>query len=134
MVSSRSDVIIGTEILTIIIFPPKSILFAIAVSPESLHILTANSVSIAMPVILSSIFKNCPPIPILLLKFESIEIIPASFPNSMKSISIPEIIDMYTANSGLYCLRIIITIREVSPTPIIFIISIFNHHYFKDQI
>ena len=46
--NSKSAVIIGIDILIIIILPPKSILLAIALSPESLQILTANSVSIAI--------------------------------------------------------------------------------------
>ena len=56
--NSKSAVIIGIDILIIIILPPKSILLAIALSPESLQILTANSVSIAIPVIFNIIFKN----------------------------------------------------------------------------
>lgn len=63
IINSSNAVIIGIEILTIIIFPPKSILLAIALSPESLQILTANSVSIAIPVILKIIFKNSLPVP-----------------------------------------------------------------------
>ena len=55
--------------LIIIIFPPKSILLAIAVSPESLQMLVANSVSIAIPVIFKSIFKKELPSPVLLVRF-----------------------------------------------------------------
>ena len=55
---SRSDEIIGIDIVIIITFPPISILFAIAFSPESWHILTANSVSMAIPVIFNIILKN----------------------------------------------------------------------------
>lgn len=58
-VSNKLD-IIGIEIAIIITFPPKSTLLAIAVSPESLHTLTANSVKNAIPVIFSRIPKNCP--------------------------------------------------------------------------
>ena len=61
--NSKSAVIIGIDILIIIILPPKSILLAIALSPESLQILTANSVSIAIPVIFNIIFKNSFPMP-----------------------------------------------------------------------
>ena len=43
--------------LITITLPPKSILLAIADSPLSLHMLTANSVSIAIPVILSNMLK-----------------------------------------------------------------------------
>ena len=57
MTSSRDD-IIGIDIAIISIFPPNSILLAIAASPESLHILVAYSVNIAIPVILSNILKN----------------------------------------------------------------------------
>lgn len=46
------------DIDIIITFPPISTLLAIADSPESLHILTANSVKIAIPVIFISIFKK----------------------------------------------------------------------------
>ena len=46
------------DIDIIITFPPISTLLAIADSPESLHILTANSVNIAIPVIFISIFKK----------------------------------------------------------------------------
>ena len=40
------------------IFPAKSILFAIALSPESLHILTAYSTKIAIPVVFKIISKK----------------------------------------------------------------------------
>lgn len=49
--SSNRLVIIGTDIETISIFVPSSILLAIALSPESLQILTANSDKNAIPVI-----------------------------------------------------------------------------------
>lgn len=55
---SKSDEIIGIDIVIIIALPPISILFAIALSPESWHILNANSVSIAIPVIFKIIPKN----------------------------------------------------------------------------
>ena len=42
----------------IMTFPPKSTLLAMATSPESLQILTANSVKKAIPVILISNTKN----------------------------------------------------------------------------
>ena len=57
IVSNNPD-IIGIDIETITTFPPISILLAIAVSPESLHILTANSVKNAIPVIFISNVKN----------------------------------------------------------------------------
>ena len=48
----------GIDIEMISTFPPKSTLFATAVSPESLQMLTANSVKKAIPVILMSNIKN----------------------------------------------------------------------------
>src|SRR5690625_3468694 len=56
-VSSKLDMI-GIDIDTIITFPPISTLFAIAVSPVSLQILTANSVKNAIPVIFISKVRN----------------------------------------------------------------------------
>ena len=55
--------IIGIGLIAVIIdiiitFPPKSTFEAIALSPESLHILTANSVKNAIPVILISTVKS----------------------------------------------------------------------------
>lgn len=50
--------ITGIDIDITIIFPPKSILFAILLSPESLHILTAYSVKIEIPVIFNKIEIN----------------------------------------------------------------------------
>ena len=110
--------------LIIIIFPPKSIFVAIALSPASLHMDTANSVSIAIPVILRSIFKYCESSPVLLLSDVKMFIIPVSLSMLKSIISTPAAIDMYIANSGLYCFIIIIIIREIRPRPIIFIISI----------
>ena len=51
MTNSNRLVIIGTDIETISILLPNSILLAIALSPESLQILTANSDRKAIPVI-----------------------------------------------------------------------------------
>ncbi len=48
----------GIDIEIMITFPPISILLAIALSPESLQMLTANSVKIAIPVILIKIAIN----------------------------------------------------------------------------
>ena len=56
IVVSKSALIIGREIEIIKIFPPISTFEAIEVSFASLHTLTANSVSIAIPVILIRIF------------------------------------------------------------------------------
>lgn len=50
--NSNKLVKIGTDIETISILLPNSILLAIALSPESLQILTANSDKNAIPVIL----------------------------------------------------------------------------------
>ena len=50
--------ITGIDIDITIIFPPKSILFAILLSPESLHILTAYSVKIEIPVIFNKMEIN----------------------------------------------------------------------------
>ena len=49
---------IGMDIEMMIILLPNSILLAIAPSPESLHILTANSERKAIPVILINKDKN----------------------------------------------------------------------------
>lgn len=68
IINSNNAVIIGIDMLIIIIFPPKSILLAIAVSPESLQMLTANSVSTAIPVIFKSISKNTIPVPAFICK------------------------------------------------------------------
>lgn len=57
MVSNIAD-IIGIDIDIINIFPPNSILLATAVSPESLHMFTPNSVKNAIPVIFKSIARN----------------------------------------------------------------------------
>ena len=62
----------------IIIFPPKSILLAIAFSPESLQILTANSVMIAIPVIFNNIPRNLLLILALFAKLCNIAIIPVN--------------------------------------------------------
>lgn len=58
MISSKLD-IIGIDIDIIIILLPNSILLAIALSPESLQILTANSERKAIPVIFINIVINC---------------------------------------------------------------------------
>ena len=56
--SSSKLEIIGIDIDTIIILLPSSILLAIALSPESLQILTANSAKKAIPVILTNKLIN----------------------------------------------------------------------------
>lgn len=57
----------GIDIEITITFPPKSILLAILLSPLSLQMLTAYSVKIEIPVILSKTEMNC--VSQLLLKF-----------------------------------------------------------------
>lgn len=57
----------GIDIEITITFPPKSILLAILLSPLSLQMLTAYSVKIEIPVILSKTEINC--VSQLLLKF-----------------------------------------------------------------
>ena len=58
IISNKLDKIgIDIEIITILL--PNSILLAIAASPESLQILTANSDKKAIPVIFIKIVKNC---------------------------------------------------------------------------
>ena len=102
-----------------------STLLAIALSPESLHMLTANSVSIAIPVIFINITKNSLFMFVLLDILFIISIIPESVPDAKVSISTPAIIEAYIANSGLYCFSITIIITAIKAIPIIFIISIF---------
>ena len=57
--NSNKLVIIGIDIAIIITLLPISILLAIAFSPASVQILTANSVMIAIPVIFNKIPRNC---------------------------------------------------------------------------
>ena len=114
---SNNPAIIGIDIETIIILPPISILLAIAFSPESLQILTANSVKIAIPVIFISIVINSLCIETLLAKLLSISTIPDIFVKVKASIKQPAIIDAYIANSGLCCFKIIIITKEINPIP-----------------
>lgn len=111
----------------IIIFPPKSTLFAIELSPKSLHMLTANSVKIDMPVTFNNIFRNSLFILVLSAKAVSRLTIPVSLSTISNIINTPAINDIYTANSGLYCFIIIIIAKDIKPTPKIFIISNFYH-------
>ena len=55
----RAVDITGMDIDMTMTFPPKSILFAILLSPLSLQMLTAYSVKMEMPVIFSKIEINC---------------------------------------------------------------------------
>ncbi len=111
---------IGIEIDTIITFPPISILFAIAVSPESLQILTANSVNIAIPVIFISNTIKLLFIDTLFVNDVNKSIIADILLNTIINIIAPAIIDTYITNSGLYCFKIIIIIKAINPTPYYF--------------
>ncbi len=90
---SNSAVIIGIDVPIINILPPKSIFDAIALSPLSLHILTANSVIIAIPVIF--INKVIKPVfaPALLDKLTNKSIILLSLSITKKKIIAPANID-----------------------------------------
>lgn len=92
-----------------------SILFAIAVSPESLHMLTANSVKNAIPVIFISNVKNWLFIAVLLARFVKSSTTPDILLSISPSISAPAISDTYITNSGLYCFKIIIIIKAIRP-------------------
>lgn len=96
-------------------FPPISILFAIAVSPESLQILTANSVKNAIPVIFISNVKNVLLIAVLLARLVKSSTTPDILLSIIPSIKAPAISDTYITNSGLYCFRIIIIIKAIKP-------------------
>ena len=122
-VSNKLD-IIGIDIDTIITFPPISILFAIALSPESLLMLTANSVKNAIPVIFISNVKKSLLIAVLFYSVVSKFIIARILSVIRSKIVAPVKRDMYNVNSGLYCLIIIMIIKEISPIPIIFKMSI----------
>ena len=114
MVSNNPE-IIGIDIETIITFPPISILFAIAVSPESLQILTANSVKNAIPVIFISKVKNVLLIAVLFARLVKSSTTPDILLSIIPSISAPAISDTYITNSGLYCFKIIIIIKAIKP-------------------
>ena len=107
-----------------IILLPNSILLAIAASPESLHILTANSDKNAIPVIfINSIMKL-----VFISVLFTIDCIRAIIPSSLSitkvKINTPVSKLIYTANSGLYCFNNIMIIRAIIAIPTIFIISI----------
>ena len=115
----------GIDIDIIITLPPISILFAIAVSPESLHKLTENYVKKAIPVIFINNVKNSLLTTVLLDNAVNRFIIEDTLSIIRIKIIAPAIIETYITNSGLYCLTIIIIIKEINPIPIILIISIF---------
>ena len=123
---SSSPAIIGIDIDIIMTFPPISTLFAIVASPESLQMLTANSVSIAIPVIFIINVINSLFIDIFDVKLFIRTIILDTFENTIINISAPAIKETYIANSGLYCFRIIIIISAIRPIPYYF----YNFHFF----
>lgn len=79
----------GTDNETIITFPPISILLAMADSPESLQMLTANSVKIAIPVIFISNVINSLCIETFPAKLFRSSIMPEIFENVNARISAP---------------------------------------------
>lgn len=126
IIVSNSPDIIGIDIEIIITFPPISTLLAIALSPESLHILTANSVKSAIPVIFMSKPKNSLFNEALLAILVNKLIIPEILENTKVSINAPAINETYIVNSGLYCFIIIIIIRATNPIPY----NLYNIHLF----
>ena len=82
------------KIIIVVAILIAAILLAIADSPESLHMLTANSANIAIPVIFNIIFKNSPFIPALSdIVFIKLTISPI-FCKEIANINIPDIIDI----------------------------------------
>ena len=112
-----------------IIFAPISILFAIATSPASLHILTANSDKNAIPVIFINNVKNSVFIDALLANDCNKFIIPVNLSTTINNINAPAIRLTYITNSGFYCFSITIIIKAIRPIPIIFNISIVIHPF-----
>ena len=108
------------------IFPAKSILFAIALSPESLQILIANSNKIDIHVIfINNFIKSL----LIFDLFESLfikSIIFLKVSNELSNIKAPPIITTYIAKSFLYCFKIIVNINVKKAIPITLIISIIN--------
>ena len=88
MISNKLEMI-GIDIEMIIIFVPISILLAIAASPESLHMLTANSDKNAIPVIFINSAKNVLFIEALLAIDCNSSIIPVSLSITRRSINTP---------------------------------------------
>lgn len=105
----------GIDKEIIIILLPISILLAIALSPESLHTLTANSAKNAIPVIFNKSNRNS----LFILALSDIDFsksnIPVNLSITKNNIKTPAINDMYIANSGLYCLIITIIISATRP-------------------
>lgn len=88
IISNKLD-IIGIDIDIMIILVPISILLAIAASPESLQILTANSDKNAIPVILTKSVKNVLLIEALLASDCSNIIIPCNLSLTNNNIKTP---------------------------------------------
>lgn len=90
-------------------------MLAIAVSPESLQILTANSVKNVIPVIFISKVKKLLLIAVLLVRLLKSSTTPDILLSISPSINAPAINDTYITNSGLYCFKIIIIIKAIKP-------------------
>ena len=88
IISNRLEMM-GIDIDMIIILLPISILLAIAPSPESLQMLTANSDKNAIPVIFINSVKNVPLIDALLANNCNNAIIPFSSSTTSNKISKP---------------------------------------------
>lgn len=114
----------------IIIFVPISILLAIAASPESLQILTANSDKNAIPVIFINKLKNVLLTDVLFANDCNRFIIPLSLSKIKAKISTPVSRLMYIANSGLYCFNNMMIIKAISPNPNYF----YNFHRYSFQL
>lgn len=122
--SNRLDMI-GIDIVIIIILLPISILLAIALSPESLQMLTANSDRNAIPVIFISNSKNELFIEALFANDCINDTIPCNLSITRIKINSPVAMLIYIANSGLYCFSNMIIIKPIRLIPIIFMISTF---------
>ena len=104
IISNKLD-IIGIDIDIIIIFVPISILLAIAPSPESLQMLTANSERNAIPVIfIKSVMNSIFICDLSCMDFIR-DIIPSNLSITKIKIKAPVRILINIAYSGLYCFR-----------------------------
>ena len=109
----------GVETLKIRIFPPRSILLAIAFSPQSLHIDIANSARIDIPVIFNNISINLLLTFSLLDRFKIKLIKTESLSATIKKIIIPTTNETYILNSGRYSFKTEAIKIPYIPTPII---------------
>ena len=114
MVFSKLD-ITGIDMAIMHIFPPMSIFPAIALSPASLQILTANSVKIAIPVTFNKMPKNSLPKLVLLARLWIKETIPEILSKLIRRMRAPANKDTYRLNSGLYCFSNMMIITEIKP-------------------